>query len=92
MEWLITTVIASINILLIFGLLYVYIKNLIKIRSGFTFGLVLFTALFLFHNVILLYFSATMMPFYADSVSPFMLIFTILQAFAFAILNWVTWK
>ena len=92
MPWLTTTIIASINMVLILALLYVYVKNLIRIRSGFTFGLVLFAALFLFHNILVFYFSITMMPLYADAVSPYMLVFTILQAFAFAILNWVTWK
>ena len=45
MNWLTTTIIAAINIALILGLLYVYVKNMIKIKSGFTFGLVLFATL-----------------------------------------------
>ena len=91
-EWLLTTIVAAINIALILGLLYVYVKNLVKIKSGFTFGLVFFAGLFLFHNVLVFYFSITMMPLYAESVSSFMLVFTLLQTIAFAILNWVTWK
>lgn len=90
MNWL--TIIASINIILIMGLLYVYVKNMIKIKSGFTFGLVLFGGLFLLHNIVVFYFSITMMSLYADGVSPYMFVFTILQAFAFGILNWITWK
>ena len=92
MSWITTTIIASINIILILGLLYVYVKNLIEIKSGFTFGLVLFAGLFLLHNVLVFYFSITMMPLYADEVSPYIFVFTILQAFAFVTLNWVTWK
>ena len=92
MDWLTTTIIAEINIALILGLLYVYVKNMIKIKSGFTFGLVLFGILFLLHNILVFYFSITMMPLYADGVSPYMFVFTLFQAFAFGILNWVTWK
>ena len=91
-EWLLTTIVAAINIMLIFGLLYVYIKNLVKIKSGFTFGLTFFAVLFLFHNILVFYFSITMMPLYAESVSSFMLIFTLLQTVAFVALNWITWR
>ncbi len=91
-QWEITSVIAGINIALIFGLLYVYIRNMVKIKSGFTLGLVLFAGLFLLHNILVFYFSITMMPLYSEGVTPFMLGFTILQGVAFGILNWVTWK
>lgn len=92
MNWLLTTIIASINIALICGLLFVYVKNMMKVKSLFTFGLLLFAILFFLHNLLVLYFSVTMMPLYADGVSPYMFAFTIIQAFAFGILNWVSWK
>lgn len=91
-EWLITTIVAAINIILILGLMYVYVKNLVKIKSGFTLGMVIFAGLFLFHNILVFHFSITMMPLYAESVSSFVLIFTSLQTIAFLVLNWVTWK
>ncbi len=91
-KWQINSIIAGINILLILGLLYVYAGNLKKVRSGFTFGLLMFALLFLFHNILVFYFSITMMPLYAEGVSPFMLAFTGLQAIAFGCLNYITWK
>lgn len=92
MDTLFTTVIAGINILLIVSLLVVYLRNAMRIRSGFTYGLLLFIILFLFHNILVFYFSVTMMPLYAEGVAPFMFVFTLLQLIAFAILNWVTLK
>ncbi len=89
---MISSVLAAVNVLLIAGLLYVYGKNFVKIRSGFTFGLVFFALLFLFHNVLVLYFNLTMMSLYAEGVMPYMIAFTSLQAVAFAILNWVSWR
>ena len=91
-SWIITTILSGINILLILGLLYVYVKNLIKIRSGFTIGLVLFVSLFLFQNSVVFYFSITMMPLYTESVRIYMMVFMVLQSLAFSILNWITWK
>lgn len=90
--WQLTALFAAINVALISALLYVYLRNLIKLRSGFTFGLLLFAALFWLHNAFALYFSITMMPLYAAGVGPYMLIFMALQTVAFGILNYVTWK
>ena len=84
--------IAAMNILLILGLLYVYLRNMMKIRSGFTLGLALFAGLFLVQNIMVLYFGITMMPLYAEGLGGFMLAFTLLQTLAFIIMNWVTWK
>jgi len=90
-SWIVTSIISGINLLLIIGLLSVYVKNLIEIKSWFTIGLVLFGALFFIQNGILFYFSITMMPLYAEGIGTYMLILSILQTAAFAILNWVTW-
>lgn len=85
-------VLSGINILLVAGLLYVYVKNFVHIKSSFTVGLILFAALFLIHNVVLFYFSVTMMMYYAEGVESFVLVFTALQSAAFAVMNWITWK
>jgi hypothetical protein len=88
----ITMILSGVNILLIALLLYVYIGNYVKMRSGFTLGLMFFAILFLIHNVLYLYFSITMMPYYAESLETFAFIFTLLQTLAFSSLTWVTWK
>ena len=83
--------VSGINIILVAALLYAYIKNFKDIPSSFTFGLILFAALFLIHNIVLFYFSVTMMMYYAAGLEPFVLVFTALQAAAFAVMNWITW-
>ena len=77
---------------LILGLLYVYGANLRKVQSLFTGGLFVFAALFLIQNAIALYFSITMMPYYAPGLESYMLVFTLLQTAAFAFMNIITWK
>jgi hypothetical protein len=87
-----TTIFAGINVALIIGLLVLYGRIFAKTRSLFTFGLLLFAALFLLQNATILYFALTMMPLYEPGVESFMLSFAVLQTVAFAILNWITWK
>lgn len=83
---------SGLNILLILGLLYVYGRTLAKTRSMFSLGLALFAFLFLIHNTVSFYFQFIMMPLYTEGVQSFVFIFTLLQAAAFSILNWITWK
>lgn len=83
---------SMINILLILSLLYVYVKNYSKTKSGFTFGLMLFAFVFLVQNAICLYFSLTMMPYYVVGVESYVLAQSALQTFAFAVMNYITWK
>ncbi len=81
-----------INCLLIFLLLYVYIKNAIKVKSLFTSGLLIFAILFLIQNIVSIYFYLTMMPYYVDEVENFGFIYSIIQTIAFTILNIITWR
>ncbi len=85
-------IIASINIVLLLGILYIYSKNLLKIKSLFTAGLFIFASLFLIHNLLFVYFAITMMPYYADGLQMYTLVFNGLQMIAFAILNIITWR
>jgi len=80
------------NLFLIISLIFVYLRNLIKFKSTFTFGLFLFAFLFLMQNAVLLYFFLTMMPYYATGVETYAFIFSVVQAIAFLILNFITWK
>ena len=88
----ISTYLTGLNILLILSLLFVYWKNMKRIRSLFTLGLFIFAGLFLLQNVVSFYFSVTMMPYYVEGVETFVFLLTILQTFAFIILNYITWK
>jgi hypothetical protein len=84
--------ITGANILLLCSLLVVYVRNLRKVGSTFTVGLLLFAALLLVQNVVSFYFYATMMPYFAAGLEGYVLTFNALQLGAFVILNYLTWK
>jgi hypothetical protein len=88
----IAMLVTGVNIVLILGLISVYVKNFREVRTTHTSGLLLFASLFLIQNLVLLYYAVTMSEIYAKGVGFFLLVFAILQALAFAILNWITWK
>ena len=87
-----TTWLTGLNILLLFSVLYVYFRNMIKMKSAFTSGLFIFTSLFLIQNLVSLYFFITMLPYFVSEVELHVFLLTILQTLAFIILNWLTWK
>lgn len=82
----------TLNILLLFALLYVYGLNWLKLRSAFVSGLVLFTIIFLMQNIMSFYFYVTSMPYFVDMVSMHVFVLTLLQTAAFAVLNIISWK
>jgi hypothetical protein len=87
-----STLLTSINVLLILSLLYVYINNLKQAKSVYTVGLVLFAVLFLLHNSVCLYSLLTMTPHYVDGMEWYQLTFAGLQTIAFSIMTWITWR
>ena len=88
----ITTAITAVSTIFLLGLLYVYSKNLKKIKSRFTIGLLIFALLFLLQNLISLYYYITMMKYYAPEVEIHVFILTLLQTIGFAILLKITWE
>ena len=87
-----TTILAALSALMLAALLHVYIKNLRRIKSSFTAGLVIFASLFLLQNIISLYFYLTMMDYYVPEVELHVFIFTLLQTIGFAVLLKLTWE
>ncbi len=87
-----TFVLTAVNIVLLLALAYVYGRNWARLRSGFTAGLLLFTLAFLAQYVMSFYFYVTNMDYYVDMVSLHVLILTLLQTIAFAVLNGISWK
>ena len=87
-----TTILTALSAIILAALLYVYIKNLRKIKSGFTAGLVIFAVLFLLQNIVSLYFYLTMMDYYVPAVELHVFIFTLLQTIGFAVLLKLTWE
>jgi hypothetical protein len=86
------SIITGINLVLLLSLLYVYIRNFIKLRSFFTAGLLIFTFLFIVQNALSFYFNITMMNFYDESVMIYGIILSSIQLVAFLVLNIITWK
>ena len=87
-----TTILTGFSTLLLSGLLYVYYKNLRKIKSKFTIGLFVFALLFLIQNLVSLYYYLTMMKYYTPEVEVHVFILTLLQTIAFLILLKITWE
>lgn len=87
-----TYVLTLVNIVLLLLLAYVYGKNWLRIRSGFTAGLLLFTIAFLAQYMMSFYFYVTSMDYFVEMVSMHVFIVTMLQTLAFAILNAISWR
>lgn len=87
-----TFVLTVVNIALLLLLAYVYGKNWMRIRSGFTAGLLLFTIAFLAQYIMSFYFYVTSMDYFVEMVSMHVFILTILQTLAFAVLSAISWR
>ena len=88
----ITTILTGISTILLLGLVYVYYKNLRKIKSNFTIGLLIFAILFMIQNIVSLYYFITMMDYYVPEFETHVFIFTLLQTIGFGILLKITWE
>ena len=88
----ITTILTVISILSLGALLHVYLKNLKKIKSKFTIGLLVFALLFLLQNLVSIYYYLTMMKYYTPEVEVHVFVLTLLQTIAFLILLKITWE
>jgi len=88
----ITTVLTAISVLILGALLHVYIRNLRKIKSRFTIGLLIFAVLFLAQNLVSLYYFISMMDYYSTEVEIHAFILTLLQVIGFAVLLKITWE
>ena len=85
-----TTALTVLSTMLLGGLLHIYIRNLKKIKSNFTIGLLIFAVLFLVQNLVSLYYYLTMMDYYVPEVEAHVFILTLLQTIAFFILLRIT--
>ena len=86
------TVLTGISTLLLGCLMYIYIKNLRKIKSKFTIGLLIFALLFFVQNLVSLFYFITMMDYYSPEIELHVFLFTLLQVIGFAVLLKITWE
>ena len=85
-------ILTVLSLLALFGLLFVYYKNLRQIKSKFTIGLFVFAFLFLIQNAISLYYYFTMMEYYVPEVETHVFILSLLQAAGFLVLLKISWE
>lgn len=99
-QWsLIATLVTSLNILLLLGLLAVWGRNYLDLRSKHPLGLAVFAVLLLCRNVWALYiyqFDPLLAAWFASDAVPgiawqAMLVLHVLETGALAFLAWVTW-
>ncbi len=81
-----------INIVILFFLLLIYLKNLKSIKSKFTSGLIIFALIFLIQNLVAAYFYLTMMDYYAQGTDLLVFVLTLMQTIAFAVFLAITWE
>ncbi|MBI2110727.1 hypothetical protein HYT51_03020 [Candidatus Woesearchaeota archaeon] len=82
----ITAILTSLSTIILIVLSFFYFKNMQKVKSKFTLGLLLFALLFLIQNLVSLYFYFTMMNYYAPEVSIHVFVLSLLQLLAFLLL------
>jgi hypothetical protein len=85
-----TYVAAGVNIILLLGIFYPSLLNLLKTRSSVSTLLVTFSLAFLIQNVVAVYFHLVI-P-YTLAVEFEVMILTALQTVGFAALFWVTYR
>jgi hypothetical protein len=86
-----TTILTAISVVLLLILFIIHVKNFMRIKSKLLVGLMIFTGIFLIQNIFSLYYSLKMMQYYAPAVETLVLVLSLLQTLAFAIMLWITW-
>jgi len=87
-----TTLLTGVSTLLLLGLISVYLRNLRRIPSFFTSGLLIFALLFFIQNVVSLFYFITMRNYYVPEVEIHVFILTLLQTIGFGTLLKITWE
>lgn len=92
MEPLITAnaIVASANIAILIGLLFIYVRIYKSSRAKFTIGLMLFVSLLMLHNIIAVYGYFMMEPLYAETLIPYFLAIHIAELAGLSVLLRIT--
>jgi len=89
----ISIMVEVVNVMLLLTLLYVYVKNHLKIRSKFTLGLLSFASLFLLERFLAIYFyMATDMCSAIEAARVIRPILSGIETIGLAVLLLITWK
>jgi hypothetical protein len=86
----VATVTSALNIVLLIGLLYVYVRIAAKTHAGFTYGLMIFSGLLLAQNSGMVYVCGFLTDYYNWQLSPFFAAVAVLEFAGLLVLFKVT--
>ncbi len=81
---------SAINVVLLVGLIYLYARMASKTRSGYTFGLMLFSGLLLTQNSLMVYVCGFMSGLYNWQLDPFLASLALTEFVGLLALLWIT--
>jgi hypothetical protein len=88
----ISVAVSAVNVIIVLLLLCVYTKNYRNIKSKYTFGLIIFSLLFLVENLFSIYLGIFTWPLYANDINFFMVEIDTVELFGLSVLLYITWK
>lgn len=88
----VSTLLAGINMVILIALLYLYVRNMRKIMSSFTIGLVLFAAFLLVQNALGLFSYGMMYVHFDEVIEPYLVSINAAEAVGLVILYRTTAK
>lgn len=86
----IATGVSAINVALLLGLIYLYVRMAAKTHAGYTFGLTLFSGLLLAQNSGMVYVCGFLTDYYNWQLSPYFALVAVLEFVSLAVLLKVT--
>ncbi len=81
-----------VNSVLLVILIYIYARNLSKIKSGFTLGLLIFASFLLVQNLVGMYLGAGAMYSATEPFENYAFAINITETIALLALFWISWK
>jgi uncharacterized membrane protein len=81
-----------LNMILLSILIFFYVNNLVKFKSGITYGLLVFAIFLLVQNVMGLFFGLSSLQSMSESFENYIFFMNFMETIALLALFWVTWK
>ena len=86
----VAVVFSTLNVLLLLGLLYLYLRIALKSRASHSIGLVFFAILLLANSALTVYSYVAMSPFFKSEALPFLSMISVLEFVGLAVLLKIT--
>jgi hypothetical protein len=88
----IATIVSAVNVVLLAGLLYIYLSNYMKLKSGFAAGLIVFASMFMVQNLTAIYCQLMMIEYYSPEMTGISFALNSLEAVGLGALMYISWK